>query len=137
MPEKTFCGLVNTVHCTLLYQVTKCQPFHKGPSINNVGNFSGFLTPPSSMSAVFKCDGLAPALLKIEIFLPSALRQNLDKQTNQFFSYSNNFNNVNKEFLPKSSTQKKFLPKNFSQKNPLKKFPKKSKKFPNNFSKNS
>ena len=26
---------------------------HRGPSINDIGNFSKFLTPPSSMSAVF------------------------------------------------------------------------------------
>ena len=78
-----------------------------------------------------------------------ALRQNLDKNPNPFFSYSNNlvdFNNVNKKFLPKNSSQKnppkKFLPKNspkkFLPKNSWqKKINKKSKKCPNNFSKNS
>ena len=65
---------------------------------------------------------LALELLWIEIyFLPCDLRQNLDKQINS---------NVNKEFLPKNSSQKippkKFLPKNppkifqaISQKNSL------------------
>ena len=35
------------------------QKLNKEPSINNVGNFSGFLTPNSPMSAVFKYYPLA------------------------------------------------------------------------------
>ena len=65
---------------------------------------------------------LALALLNIEILLPSPLRQNLDKNrmltnnsTPLILKY---FNNVNKEFLPESSSPKKFLP----QKIPLKTF---------------
>ena len=71
-------------------------------------------------------------------------------QKHKFLSDSNklaNFNNTNKEFLPKKSSQKKssqkssqkIFPKNLPQKiekNP-KNTPLKSKKFANNFSKNS
>ena len=74
-------------------------------------------------------------------FLPfSLLHTSKSWQTNQSVSYSNNFNNINKEFLPKSSSQKappkkillkKFLPKHFYQKNPPEKF------LPKNFSQKS
>ena len=70
-----------------------------------------------------KCDVLAIALLRIHnssFFLPSIETKSWKKpkswQTNQFLSYTNNFNNVNKEFLPKNSSQK-ILPKNFSRRN--------------------
>jgi hypothetical protein len=85
-----------------------------------------------------------------------ALRQNLDKNPNQFLPYSNNladFYNVNKEFLPKNPPKnppKKFskdsqkFPQKYSKKFLPKKIPKnfqnnqkKSIKCPNNFSKNS
>ena len=60
-----------------------------------------------------------------------SLRQNLDKNPNQFLPYSNNlvdFNNMSKEFLPKKSHKipKKFIPKNSH------KIPKKSPKNPKN-----
>ena len=70
---------------------------------------------------IFKCNELELALLRIKILPPSALRQNLGKNKNldrQINSYSNNladFNNVNKEYLPKNSSQK-ILPKNPSKK---------------------
>ena len=64
-------------------------------------------------SPIFKCDMLALALLRTEIFFLLALRQNLDKNQN-----------LDKQIiLPKNSSQK-FLPKNSSPKNPPKKFQK-------------
>jgi hypothetical protein len=117
---------------------------------------------------LFKCDVLSIALLRIEnstSFLPSVITPK-SCQKHKFHSYSNtlaDFNNVNKEFLSKNSSQKntsqkiltkkisqknfpnKFLPKNSFQKflpkipkkipKILNKLPKKSIKFPYNFSK--
>ena len=38
---------------SIYYLLRRCSDSSKGPSINNVGNFSEFLTPPSPISAVF------------------------------------------------------------------------------------
>ena len=62
---------------------------------------------------------------------PSFCLETKSWQTHQFLPYSNNladFNNVNKEFLPKKSSPKKSPPKNppkeiLPQKNPPKKIP--------------
>ena len=75
---------------------------------------------------------LALALLRIENFL-LALRQNLDKNQNLDKQINSN---VNKEFLPKNSSQKispKILPKNFSQKIPPEKNQKKIERTPQKF----
>jgi hypothetical protein len=80
----------------------------------------------------------------LKFFLPCALRQNLDKnqdlgkQINSFYVYADNFDNVNKEFLPKKYTQKnisnKTPPKTSSQKFLLKSSSQKnSQKNPKNF----
>ena len=77
-------------------------------------------------------------------FLPSPLRQNLDKNQNLDKQVNSN---VNKEFLPKNSSQKippkknppkKILPKNSFQKNSYKENPPKKilKKNPKNSPKN-
>ena len=79
---------------------------------------------------IFKCDMLALALLRIEIFLllPSFSIETKSWQKHQSLSDSNNladFNNVNKEFFPRKSSQKssqKILPKSSSKKIPSKKF---------------
>ena len=112
--------------------------------IENTKSKGAFTYDVRWFGGIFKCDELALALLKIEV-LPFALRQNLDKNQNldkqiNLFPYSNHlcedFNNLNKEFLPKKILPKKFLSKNSSkkilQKTIPKKFPKKFKKFPKN-----
>jgi hypothetical protein len=73
--------------------------------------------------------GLFKCRSKFFSFLPSLLRQNLDKSINPFQSLTDSnrlvdLNNKNKEFLPKKSSQK-ILPKKSS-----KKIQGKSKKFP-------
>jgi hypothetical protein len=76
--------------------------------------------------------GLFKCRSKFFSFLPSLLRQNLDKSINPFQSLTDSnrlvdLNNTNKEFLPKKSSQKNPLKKS-CQKTP----PKKSKENPKN-----
>ena len=83
------------------------------------------MTTKPKFQPIFKCDMLALALLRIEIFLllPSFSIETKSWQKHQSLSDSNNladFNNGNKEFLPKKSSPKKILPKKSPQKNPLK-----------------
>ena len=113
-------------------------------------NLSNCILLQMIKNTIFKCDMLALALLRIEIFLPSLCFQTKSSQKPKSWQTINSFyikiifvflpKNSSRKYPPKTSSQKKSYKKNPTkiQKIPPKisKIQKNSKKIPKKFSKN-